>query len=168
MFIAFIVLSSFENMIFAIFFSRIPFLILISICSLGLLFQIGQVSERYFRYGTGTIVNLFVPEEIYYPWMSVCFEYNDLINRSLFRSKYNVTLKYWHDTGYNGTEFNEQTKKLTVSQMFELTPSVDDILDDPIACQIHLPDKFNIDHMDKKLCNVYIHIKKYLIRNTVC
>ena len=146
----------------------VPISILITICSLGLLYQVEEVSDRYFRFETGTVVTLLVPDEIRYPWMSVCFEYHDLINRSLFRTKYNVTLKYFREADFDGFEFSEQTKMLSISQMFQLTPSIEDVLSNMAACEIHFPGKFTVDHMNKTSCHGHFKVYKYLIRHTVC
>ena len=148
---------------------RIPGIVVIILCSFGVLEQISNVSQRYFQFRTKTIVEMTIIQLAKYPSVSICFRYHDLLDREEFNNKYqSIKIKKWNDPGFDYQEFYEQTKNVTISEMFKLTPSEKRIFARKDGCKIRHPNQFKMYHPNKFECQKSFGVKKYLIKQNIC
>lgn len=90
------------------------------------------------------------------------------MNETKVESKYGMKLKRWTEPGHDVNEFYEMTKNFTVSDYFDFSPRIDDILDENKGCQIRYYGRFTMDSLDSNSCYSHFSIQKFLIRQNVC
>lgn len=143
-------------------------LLIILLCSIGLLEQVRYVSHRYFEYRTKTIIGIIISGEASFPIVSICFRYHDVLNRTKFKEYYNISLIKFNEPGYQSHLIFNQTKYLTISELFDLTPSENMTLKPSMGCNIRYPERFLMDMVDTPECYKSFNIRKYLMRQNVC
>lgn len=139
------------------------------LCLIGLIEQVQHVSQRYFEYRTRTIIKFSVQTYAHYPSVSICFRYHDILNRTRVKENYkHLILKKWNEDGYNPVFYYEQTKNLTISEMFKFTPEANTVLNPKIGCTIRFPSKLTTRRIRTSECYDSFSVKKFLISENVC
>ena len=96
------------------------------ICSIGLIIQINEVSNNYFKFVTESKVSIVFHEFIYTPSLSACFSVSDIIKRDQIKEKLNIDLiKPVTDTDWE--KYREQSENFTIATLFEFTPTTDEV-----------------------------------------
>src|SRR4051794_1102589 len=89
-------------------------------CFAGLVSHVSIITVEYMKYSATSSINMRLPDEIKIPALSACFQYASLVNTT----RYNI------DHGTNlPLNTNEIEKRLTFRQIFDYTPSVDEIFE---------------------------------------
>lgn len=96
------------------------------ICSIGLIIQINEVSNNYFKFVTESKVSIVFNELIYIPSLSACFSASDIIKRDQIKEKLNIDLiKPVKDVDWE--EYQEKVENFTIKMLFQFTPTVDEV-----------------------------------------
>ena len=88
------------------------------ICVVGLLFQVHQVSEGYFRYKTTSKINIQVQEVEEFQTLVYCPRYVDLLNRTNYK-EYGLYQKLRQE----GYSLHDELAALKIKNILNLTPS---------------------------------------------
>ena len=88
------------------------------ICVVGLLFQVHQVSEGYFRYKKTNKINIQVQEVEEFQTLVYCPRYVDLLNRTNYK-QYGLYPKFRQE----GYSLHNELAALKIKDILNLTPS---------------------------------------------
>ena len=147
------------------------FITLIGIISIiGYIFQVRHVSIIYFQYKVENHYFIRLPVLIPMPRLGVCINLVDALNRQKLLTDLNMNMKRFHDPEFNYDEYLYQLKQLTIKQMFQYTPSTDEILDpNGDACSIRFPYLYAVNSLPDSICSqIVMNVSKYLHRQQVC
>ena len=89
-------------------------ILIVTLCSIGVMIQINYVSKRYFRYDTKTTVFVDIPSDIHIPSLSTCWRFNDILNISAIEHHISIKLSRWNVENFSWNEFFNQTKNFSV------------------------------------------------------
>ena len=103
------------------------------------------------------------------PSLHVCINLVDALNRNKLLTDLNMNMERFHDSEFNYDEYLNQLKQIAVKQMFQYTPSVDEILDpDGDACRIRFPYFYSVKSFPDSICSLFVmNVTKYLNREQV-
>jgi hypothetical protein len=125
------------------------FILLIAAFGFGV--QVTQVSIHYFSYGTHVQVHVLFPEKAVHHNVAVCVSYADLVN--------------WTALSNASEKDGENEKpKLTVRQLFELTPDVNNTIE---ACYFRVSN-WRAKFLQGDECYNYFHVHKYMAQSYIC
>lgn len=147
----------------------------IVLCCIGVIVQIGFVSQRHFQYRTRTVVGMVITTEIKFPEMSVCFKTMDVLNFTAISAVYpSLNLIRWNDVkNFRWDDYFNYSSQFTVSELFSFTPANDKLLQnsfsrDDEACLIVIPGNFRTKGFGVDECYKKFKVTKYLMREFVC
>lgn len=127
----------------------------------GFTVHVAIISMDYFEYKTVNKINVSTEDELPIPSLSLCFRYVDLLDR-VKGQEYGIG-KTIHKTT---SEFNDDMGKLTVKQIFDLTPAAEDSIFD---CDIREYRTMKmIERMSKEECGKKFSTNKYLMQEYIC
>lgn len=141
-------------------------------CLIGFAIQLFEVGDRYLKFKTKTLIHMEIPHRIQMPSVSVCFRIARLLNRDKIKQDLNQILP---ESDNNWMNFFKILEKLTVKNIFDYTPSINETLssgrtESNIGCNIRYPNSYQIsfeDTSDEGCYDKFI-IKKYIHRFNVC
>ena len=125
------------------------------VSTIGLLYQLGQISNRYFMYQTRSEVQLSVPDSITVPILSTCWWIKDLMtdmkNKQL-------------------NEFYSHISKMTIDEILKNIHPVEKILENDVGCTVRLPNKLaaSYPYSTRKECLTMFNITTYIQRDFSC
>lgn len=150
------------------------------ICITGLILQLIEVSNKYFRYSTDTKVTISKHRIIHRPYISVCFREYEILNIDFMENMFGSTkIDYIKDSSWSRMRGN-----ITIKELFGHTPGASQVSFISIiifllicsskilnpsgrACSITLPGKeINFDNASK--CYDIFTVDKYHYRNMIC
>ena len=110
--------------------------IIVIFCLIGLIIQLEQISEQYFKFETRSEVRLSIPILINAPMITSCWNLKDiLLESNQFLPQSNIRLfnesKKLIDKKFKSNDFIDyynNLDKLTANEIFELIPSNNSIL----------------------------------------
>ena len=140
-------------------------ILIVTLCLLGLLWQLYEVTNQYFKFQTMTSVGIQSAMKIKNPGVHVCFKHLDLLNRKMMNSEWK--------TNYTKTKLRDEDQeaidilsRIRISEMFRWTPSVKDIL---VGCRIRKPGRFKMtEKQNSTECNKDFDIRKFFHRESMC
>ena len=138
------------------------------ICTIGLMVQVIDVTQRYLQYPTKTLIQMEVALKIKMPSLSVCFRSDGLLKRSLIKDMKGITLPI---TDANWTAYYEALEKLSVKDLFHFSPQANEILaKDNAACMIRFPGSFAVQYpfSDAEECYQMFAIRRFIQRQFMC
>lgn len=92
------------------------------ICVIGLIIQVNEVSNNYFKYTTESKIYITTHEVISAPSMSVCFRKSDILQRDEIKKKRGINLiKPSNASGWN--IYRDTVENFTLNMLFDFTPS---------------------------------------------
>lgn len=143
--------------------------ILISlICAIGLTYQIIDVCERYFTYGTVSRIIMQLPLNIDMPGASVCFRIEKILNRDDIFKNRKIRVP---EAKKNWTAYYLEMNKLSVAEIFEYTPQTKNVLSKTTTgCMVRYPGNFAINYPYAMGSDCYriLLIQKYMQRQFMC
>lgn len=128
-------------------------------CLIGFLIQTIGVCKMYFEYQTSSSIELRVDDKMNMPSLSLCVRYYDILNRTN-HEKYGIHPNW---SGHIGVEHDQS--KLTIRQIFELTPTGNATID---KCHRRSKDMEAMDGLSRKDCLKELNITKYFMQENVC
>ena len=140
-------------------FFNIPFKLL---CFTGFLYQVIEISIPYFAFKTSTKIVLQLDNKFINPSIIFCIRYTDIINRTNY-AKYGIHPKY----SYNVTEMFHDMSKMTIKDIFDLTPHPSDVL---FGCTYRDNNyqQLKTKSYSRSHCNSLFHITKYQEGGFIC
>ena len=134
-------------------------LIFLSLCVGGFVFQLYQVSDLYFKFLTSSKAEFQVQEMEKYQTIYFCPRYSDLLNRSR-----NLEHGLLPQKPKNTEEYLHELSVLTIKQIMDLTPSLDNLI---ATCMIR--DQFSrFNFYDAVGCKHIFKISKFVNGERVC
>ena len=129
------------------------------LCLIGCVYQVTQISLEYFSFKTTTKTTFQIDSNINDPAIVYCTRYTDIIDRTNYK-KYGI----YSQRRYNFTEILSDTTKLTISDIFHLTPNPNETI---IECLIR-HDEYDTQKYLQDHCYSLFRVTKYLEGTYVC
>ena len=138
-----------------------PFLNLVFklLCLIGCDYQITKISLEYFSFKTTTKTTFQIDSTVDDPAIVYCTRYTDIIDRTNYQ-KYGI----YKRSRYNSTEFLSDTTKLTISDIFHLTPNPNDTI---ISCEIRR-NEYKTARYFQDYCYSIFRVTKYQEGPYIC
>ena len=130
------------------------------LCLLGLLFQVQQVSDLYFRYQTTSQTVYQIREIDYYQSIMYCPQSLDLVNRNN-HNRYGIMSQ----APTNVVGVHQELSKLKIKDIFELTPPESDVID---ACVIRHGKLFKPLELKQSDCQTFFKVMKSVTGERIC
>lgn len=130
----------------------------ICLCIFGFMFQVNEVSIKYFKYITVSKIEIVRSDIIQTPSLVTCMRYGDILNRSKAR-----TFGHRNYRVGNLDDIVEEESKLTVRQVFSLTPSAEEIL---AGCYHRIPNSYHMTNSCR--IGIDIRVRKFLMQEFMC
>ena len=129
------------------------------ICLSGFLFQVQQVSDLYFRFGTTTKTVFEIREIDHYQTMLYCPRSVDFFSKAFknFGNVQNVTVVM--------ERAEKELSKLTIKDILELTPPINHVIKQCAVRQGIMSIPVVLDQRD---CEAFFHVSKSVIGERVC
>ena len=144
--------------------SRLTNYLMFAVCSVGLLYQVIEISILYFTYTTTDNEDLVAPGFTPNPALSLCFRYGDIINYDMLNEKYpeaNISYSEQKAVDYIGLY-----PLVTIKDLFEMTPNIPDIL---LACKLRQSSGIFIDSYEgEEICSKIFAVTKYYTMVFIC
>ena len=130
-------------------------IITICLCSAGLLYQLSQISDRYFRFKTRSEVALSVHNAISAPQVSTCWFVKEMMPKIQSMTK---------------DEYYHIVDSMSIQDMFENLPREDEILREKEGCSVRFPHQLAArkPFPDRIDCMKIFNVSKYIHRDLIC
>ena len=150
--------------------NKLSRLIIILIACCGLIFQIINISDRYFQFKTRTIIGITNPLHINIPTLSTCWDSEDVLEISEIEEKLNISFPSTEQIKKNLTLYWNAAENLNASDYFDFTPSNESILENDTGCSIRYPGRVSpqYPYPPSKECYERFNISKFLHRGMMC
>ena len=140
---------------------KLPFFSIIFrlLCFLGFVYQVIQISQEFFAYRTTTTVILRLGDKNIDPSIIFCTRCTDILDRKNYE-EYGIYAK----SNFNYTEVLSDVSKLTIKDIFDLTPAAEDVV---IGCQIR-KNAYDVNSYSQDECYSLFRVTKYVEGMFVC
>ena len=130
-------------------------------CLTGFLYQILEISIAYFAFKTSTKIVFELENKFINPSITFCVRYPAILDRSK-HGKYNISSSY----RYNKTEMSSDMSKLTIADIFDLTPDPNEVI---LSCQVRKNYyQFDLTSYNRTKCYSLFHVTKYQEGGFIC
>ena len=129
------------------------------LCFIGCVYQITKISLEYFIFNTTTKTTFQIDSNVNDPAIVYCTRYTDILDRTNYK-KYGI----YRRSRFNFTEILSDTTKLTISDIFHLTPDPNDTI---IECSIRR-DEYDTEDYFKNYCYSLFRVTKYVEGPFIC
>lgn len=136
-------------------------IILITICSFGLLVQVTEVTKSYLEYKIRRVILRNFPFTLDPPAISICFNIYYLIPTQVFDVESTSNSSYWK-------KFYDYMEITPMKELFNLTPKVDELLVADNGCAIRFPSRYAMSFLNRSQCYSHFVIQKYIQRQFMC
>lgn len=128
-------------------------------CLMGFTYHFYDVASMYFRFATTTRVDLPLVHPFNKPSLVFCARFNNLLDRREYK-KYGIG----KDAPRIKDDMEPEVAKLTVKDIFHLTPSPQDFL---TGCRWR-DSEHDLTHHGKETCDRLFKVFKYLEGRNIC
>ena len=129
------------------------------VCFIGCVYQITKISLEYFIFKTSTKTTFQIDSNVKDPAIVYCTRYTDILDRTNYQ-KYGI----YKWSRYNFTEIFSDNTKLTISDIFHLTPDPNDTI---IECSVRR-DEYDTQDYLRNSCYSLFRVTKYLEGPFIC
>ena len=129
------------------------------LCLIGCVYQITKISLEYFSFKTTTKTTFQIDFNVNDPAIVYCTRYTDILDRTNYK-KYGI----YRQSRFNFTEIFSDNTKLTISDIFHLTPNPNDTI---IDCEFRR-DEYNAKSYLRDHCYSLFRVTKYLEGPFIC
>ena len=129
------------------------------VCLLGFFYQITQISLQYFAFKTSTKITFERDNKFIDPSIIFCTRYTDIIDRTNYQ-KYGIQPRRTYN--FNETYFD--MKKLTMKDIFDLTPDPNEVI---MGCEYREND-YGVKTLTRSQCYSKFHVVKYYEGTFIC
>ena len=131
------------------------------LCLTGFLHQILEISIAYFAYKTSTKIVFELENKFINPAIIFCVRYPAILDRSNYR-KYGIYPRY----RYNKTEMSSDMSKLTIKDIFDLTPDANQVI---LSCEYRENYyQLFLTPYNRSECYSLFHVTKYQEGGFIC
>lgn len=117
------------------------------ICMIGFFAQLESITIYYLDYETTSEVRMEIPQHIHFPYVSICFKYEDVIKSQTVKHKIKLNT-------------------ITISDIFESVPNVSLALK---GCMLRAWDSYKFESYNTAaLCNKYFDVDLFLVGSRIC
>ena len=143
--------------------------IILSMAAAGLIIQIYQISDRYFKFKTSTKIKIENPDFVTIPKLSTCWELEDMLDYTALGQELNITFPDREAEDSDELYF-ESIKQLQLQNYFDFTPGNESILQNSSGCTVRYPQKWTVKHPQPTATECYriFRIKRYIHRGMIC
>ena len=137
-------------------------------CSVGLIFQLKEVSTDYFRYQTDTKVHIQPHFKTKVPILSACIKVVDVYDCNQVAKRFGAPCVRRDGSWRNWDEWSKIWPRLTIADILNLTPPVDQVLsviDRPCLVRKSSND---VAEYTANECYKFFTITKYFHRESIC
>ena len=143
-------------------------MVILTLCSLGLLIQINEVSVQYFAFETRSRVYVTPHFNIKIPTLSACLRIVDIINLTSVENDHKLRLIN-QDKSVNWTAEKMFSRTVPLKYIWKETPSIDQVFEEGNeSCRIRLPDEDFIEYSNVSNCYKKFDVTKYFHRESIC
>ena len=135
------------------------YILFVVVCSAGFLYQAAEVSLEYFKYSTTTKVFLHMDNDFSNPSVVFCVRYTDILDRRDYK-KYGIN----PSLSYDYKDWASDMSKLTIKDIFHLTPKADDVI---LGCQYRQHD-YDLTSYNETQCRSLFRVVKYHEGRSIC
>lgn len=129
----------------------------------GFLVQVIQVSQKYFAYTTSTQTKLSMAQHLDRHDIAICIRYNEILDIERLKQETGITIVEM-DGNHTFEEAMMNEEKLTIKQIFDYTPSSDDLME---GCMFR-PNNWDINVPNASICGQYFHLSRYFAQERMC
>ena len=140
---------------------KVPTLLYISLCLLGLLFQGYVISDVYFKYGVRSTVTVEMPQVIRFDAMTLCTRYIDVLDYGRMNQEMNASWRYSLDD----EEIRSLQDSLSLGSIFDYTPAIDDVIK---TGYYRTPGTYMIRECHNKNCSRSFNVIKFYYLEYIC
>lgn len=137
-------------------FKIIKFLI-IFLCGIGCFYSIWLLSTSYFSYELITNISIKITGKIEMTAFSVCLYYPSILNHS--------SPKYFQFRHFNQLELQHTETILTLEDVFQMTPKLDNVIS---KCLYRQAKTFDVFKEEKSKCYEHFTVSKYYTVQFIC
>lgn len=145
-----------------------------SLCFCGCLWQLVSLSQIYFEFKTSTEVYVNIPMEIPNPALSICFRYNDIIDKKkalqnvrskLRKRNQNLNRNQTWNRKQNLNRNVDWKNFLTIRDIFSQTPATKLLMK---QCRFRQPHKYTYEDLNMEQCHRTFLVSKYYFLEYIC
>ena len=130
-------------------------------CLIGFLYQILEISIVYFDYKTSTKIVFKLDNKFINPSIIFCVRYPAILDRTK-HLKYGILPRY----RYNSTERYSDMSKLTIADIFDLTPDASEVI---LSCEFRENYyQLGLIPYNRTECYSLLHVTKYQEGGFIC
>ena len=126
------------------------------------MFQVQTISVVYFQYATATDILISLPGLIQIPDFTFCVRYFDVFDLSGFNASENGDI---HDTSTNDEHIRELQSQVTIADIFNHTPDVNELW---VRCLSRKTHEYDIIHTNGSECKEVFRVRKYYVQEYMC
>ena len=123
--------------------------------------QVVQLTWDYFSYWTDTRIKIKYPDEFYFPAVTVCIRYNDIIDYDKANSQGHT----W-TTSLNYSEVQRVQREITIREIFDLTPNGSNIIE--VFCHRNETGYDYIRNDDEQSVRSVLNVEKFIYIEYIC
>lgn len=105
-------------------YARIPTIFYVGICLIGLLYQMYEINDVYFKYPVRSGVIVRMPQQIHFDAVSLCTRYIDVLDYDKMNRVKNTTWRYSLDD----EEIRSLQDSVSLKEIFDFTPDEGDVI----------------------------------------
>ena len=133
----------------------------VALCVAGMAWQVIQLGSDYFSYSTDTRIKIKYPTEFYFPTVTVCIRYNDIIDYDKANSQGHT----W-TTSLNYSEVQRVQREITIREIFDLTPNGSNIVE--TFCHRNETGYEYIRSDDEQSVRSVLNVEKFIYIEYIC
>ena len=143
-------------------------MVILTLCSLGLLIQINEVSIQYFAFESQSRVYVTPHFNIKIPALSACLRIVDIINLTSVENDHKLRLIN-QDGSINWTADSIFMRTVPLRYIFSQTPSINELFEDGSeSCKIKLPEEDFFERFNQSSCYEQFNVTRYFHRESIC
>ena len=143
-------------------------MVILTLCSLGLLIQINEVSIQYFAFQSQSRVYVTPHFNIKIPALSACLRIVDIINVTSVENDHKLRLIN-QDGSINWTADSIFMRTVPLKYILRETPTINAVFDKGNqSCMIKLPDEDFFGYFNESSCYEQFNVTKYFHRESIC
>lgn len=144
-------------------------LIIVIVCTIGLVYQSFTIYDTYLKYCTTSIISITETDEVEMPQLSACFSIVDVIKTSEVKKHLDIDWYHRMNNNFSSNHFFDGMKRLTIEGIFNFTPQVNEVFaDGDVGCSIRFPGKYFLTYFNATDCYKQFKISRYIHREFIC
>lgn len=150
---------------------NIKIVLILCLCLLGCVYQVIDISTRYFSYPTKQFLAVKIVMTMPLPAFSICWPMSALFKPIIERkTSSKKQIESTESKRYLLKMMYKLLKTMTVKEIFDLTPQTSEILRPESTCAVRMPGEISWRHpwYNKTECHEIFGINKYIHRMSVC